>query len=288
MFEMPLRSDDGIPRYRVSELYYDTEDLWLTIYDREVKGRVRFTGSGRPKFRRYVSLRHTEDIPKHARPTLWRPVSAWPYELPEPARMIGEIIHPEPKVSDPIEPIHLGNGDFWPHAHVRLGRPNEKPECPDEAEARYLRAIRTHWLMTKVRVEVDCLWPRPLLTKSQEVEKTFAIAERQSKTKEDRDKILRKLGFRREDENDFYIDTSELKARPVPFKPTPRDISDWELGRWIEWRPTTDAGLIESQAQNPPPSFYELAETLSTTVSAIERRYESAKQELYRRAIACQ
>lgn len=284
MLETPLMLDDGLPRYKVSELFYDTEDLWLAVYDREVRGRVRFTGSGKARFRRYVDRRHTEDIPKHAEPTLWRPIDprTWPYELPEAARLVSEVVRHPPTPSPPIPLLHLGSGDFWPHAHVRLGRPNEKPECADEAEARYLRAVRTHRMLTKERQITECLWAKPLLVKSQVVEKVLISVEKAKAS--DREKLLRWLGFRPGDENDFHIDTSELKARPVPFKPTPRDISEWELGRWIEWRPTTDAGLIESQAHNPPPSFYELADTLSSTVAAITRRYESAKEELYRRA----
>jgi len=274
MFEIPLRLDDQISRYPIEDLYYDTEDLWLTVYDREVKGRVRFTGAGKRKYRRYVSLRHTEDLPKHATPTLWRPFSDWPYELPDPAALTVEQVRPAPKISEPISAIHLGNGDFWPHAHVRLGRPNEKPECSDESEARYLRSVRTHWMMTKERVKVSSLWPKPWLTESALIQKTLHALKRDELS-----------WFHPGDRDDFHVDKSNLEARPVPFKPTPRDITEWELGRWIDWRPTTDAGLIESQAQNPPPSFYELADTLNTTVAAVARRYEAAKEELYWRAI---
>ena len=275
MFEIPLRLDDQIPRYPIEDLYHDTEDLWLTVYDREVKGRVRFTRAGKRKYRRYVSLRHTEDLPKHAEPSLWRPFSEWPYEWPDSARMTVEQVRPIPKISEPISPIHLGNGALWPHAHIRLGRPNEKPECADEAEARYLRAVRTHRHMTRETVAAPCLWPKPLIVASQLVAKYLETS-----------KSGQLAHFQRGDYDDFFIDRSGLEARRVAFDPTPRDVSEWELGIWIEWRPTTDAGLIESQAQNPPPSFYELADTLSTTVAAIARRYESAKEELYRRAIA--
>lgn len=274
MLEMPLRFDDAIPRYSVENLFYDTEDLWLTIYDREVKGRVRFTGSGRRKYRRYVSLRHTEDLPKHATPSLWRPVSDWPYEFPETATLTIEQVRPVPKISEPVPPLHIGTGNFWPHPHVRLGRPTEKPECADEAEARYLRAVRTHRQMTREHVATPCLWPKPLIVASQLVGKYLATS-----------KSGRLAHFQNDDYADFYIDQSQLEARPVPFEPTPRDVSEWELGTWVNWRPFTDAALIESQAHNPPPSFYELADTLSTTVAAITRRYEGAKEELYRRAI---
>lgn len=275
MFEMPLRTDDGIPRYSVGHLFYDTEDLWLTVYDREVRGRVRFTGSGKPRFRRYVDRRHTEDIPKHATPTLWRPVDVrtWPYELPEAARLVSEVVRPHPTCSPQIAALHLGNGDFWPHAHVRLGRPGEKPESADESEARYLRAVRTHRLMTRERKQVATLWPKPWLTEAALISKTLHALKRDELS-----------WFQPGDKNDFHVDRSNLEARPAPFEPTPRDVSEWELGRWIDWRPTTDAGLIESQAHNPPPSFYELADTLSTTVTAIARRYESAKEELHWRA----
>lgn len=275
MFEIPLRLDDQIPRYPIEDLYHDTEDLWLTVYDREVRGRVRFTGAGKRKYRRYVSLRHTEDLPKHATPTLWRPFSEWPYELPEPAALTVEQVRTPPKISEPIPAIHLGNGDFWPHAHIRLGRPNEKPECSDEAEARYLRAVRTHRHMTRESVATPSLWPKPLIVASQLVAKYLETS-----------KSGQLVHFRQDDYDDFYIDRSSLEARRAVFDPTPRDVSEWELGRWIEWRPYADAGLIESQAQNPPPSFYELADTLSTTVAAITRRYEAAKEELYRRATA--
>jgi len=286
MFEMPLRTDDGIPRYKVSELYYDTEDLWLSVYDREVKGRVRFTGSGKPRFRRYVDRRHTEDIPKHATPTLWRPVDVrtWPYELPEAARLVSEVVRPTPAPSPQIAALHHGNGDFWPHAHVRLGRPGEKPESADEAEARYLRAIRTHWQMTREREIVECVWPKPLLVKAQEVEKFLKVMY-EAKPR-DREKLMRRCRLRSEDFGEFHIDTSKLEARPVPFKPTPRDISEWELGLWMDWQPVTDPGLLESQARNPPPSFYELADTLRTTVDAIARRYKRAKEEVYQGATA--
>lgn len=290
MFEIPLRLDDQIPRYPIEDLYHDTEDLWLTVYDREVRGRVRFTGAGKRKYRRYVSLRHTEDLPKHATPTLWRPFSEWPYELPEPAALTIEQVRSAPKISEPIPAIHLGNGDFWPHAHIRLGRPNEKPECADEAEARYLRAVRTHRMMERMPVRTGCVWPGPLMTKANEIAKFLEAAGRANKDEHKRDAALAKiyshLGFRSNDVLDFHVDISDLRPRPAPFVPTPRDVTEWELGRWIDWRPTTDAGLIESQAQNPPPSFYELADTLSTTVAAITRRYEAAKEELYRRATA--
>lgn len=275
MLEMPLRIDDGIPRYLVSILYHDTEDLWLTVQDREVKGRVRFTRAGKPRFRRYVSLRNTEDLTGHFEPSLWRPVNHWPYELPDNAGMTVEIVRPKPTVSPPLPPLHVGTGDFWPHPQVHLGRPTDKPESADEAEARYLRMIRTHLLMTKVTHDSECSWPRPWMIEAALIGKTLHAC--------GRDELP---WFRPGDKNDFHIDLSSLEARPVPFEPTPRDVSEWELGRWVTWRPITDAGLIESQAQNPPPSFHELADTLSTTVSAIKRRYESAKEELYRRAIA--
>lgn len=275
MFELPLKTDDGIPRYRVSELYYDTEDLWLTVQDREVKGRVRFTGAGKPRFRRYVSLRNTEDLAGSFEPSLWRPVHVWPYELPDTAGMTVEVVLPKPTVSPSLPPLHVGTGNYWPYPHVTLGRPNEKPESSDEAEARYLRAIRTHWMMTKEQVDISCLWPRPWMIESALIGKTLYAC--------GRDELP---WFRAGDKDDFHIDRSNLEARPVPFEPTPRDVSEWEFGRWINWRPVTDAGLIESQAKNPPPSFSELADTLSTTVAAIARRYEAAKDELYRRAIA--
>src|SRR5690606_14634322 len=122
------------------------------------------------------------------------------------------------------------------------------------------------WLKTKETTVVQCLWPKPWMIEAALIGKTLTALKR--------DELP---WFRPGDRNDFYIDRSELEARVIPFEPTPRDVSEWELGAWRKWRPTTDYGLIESQAKNPPPSLRSIADDLNTTVSAIERRYESAK-----------
>lgn len=274
MIEIPLDPNDAIPRYPVSELFEDTEDLWFAIGMIEVKGRVRFTNSGKVRFRRYVDRRHTEDLPKHATPQLWRPANAetWPYDLPEPVRATGYIQPEPPAASPPVPSRHLGRGDFWPHPHVRLGRPGEAPGSPDEAEARYLRAVRTHWLMTCEKRIDEVLWPGPWIVESQ-------IIEKQLKAQKGRHGL-----FRESDYDDFHIDLYVTDDKPEPFQPTPRDVSEWELGLWSKWTPRTDGGLLDSQARMPPVSFYELAERIGTTVEALERRYESAKQELWERA----
>lgn len=287
MLEIPLDPNDAIPRYPVSELYEDTEDLWFAIGMIEVKGRVRFTNSGKVRFRRYVDRRHTEDLPKHATPQLWRPANAetWPYQLPEPVRATG-YIQPEPPAASPAMPArHLGRGDFWPHAHVRLGRPGEAPGSPDEAEARYLRAVRTHWLMTKERTIQQCVWPKPLLIAAENARQLLELADKtqvDAKTRKKRDRLL--LAMRPDDHDDFFIERYVVNDTPTPFQPTPRDVSEWELGLWSKWTPKTDGGLLGSQARMPPLSFYELAERIGTTVEALERRYEAAKQELWERA----
>jgi hypothetical protein len=64
------------------------------------------------------------------------------------------------------------------------------------------------------------------------------------------------LKFRREDYDDFFIDRSELNARPAPWSPEPGDVSDYESGRlpraWMDLCPARDRWILAARSLKPP------------------------------------
>ena len=63
-------------------------------------------------------------------------------------------------------------------------------------------------------------WPEPLQIEAQVREKMLVSS---------KGAAGEYLKFRREDYDDFHIDKSELNARPAPWSPEPRDVSDYEI-----------------------------------------------------------
>jgi hypothetical protein len=269
----------GIDRYPISTLDSESVDVWLTLGDREVVGHVTFTKSGRPRYRVRIDRRTVEDLPKHATPALWRPIDPgdWPERLPEPAALTRHQMRADPQPSEPED--FATEGDAWPYPGLRLGRPTDRPESAREAEARLLRALRTREHANYDPIKVQTAWPGELFKSIEALNRWIAS----TKTKQ--------LGHLRPDDYaDIYIDASALEAVFIPFRPTHRDVSDFENGlpfRWLSSVPKKYVWLFDARSANPPKSWAWLAHGERVTVHTLKKQYEDAVEALYLGALKC-
>ena len=245
----------GAARYRIENLTIPGVDVWYSMAGKEVRGYLHLTASGRPRYRIYVTeygKRRSQDLPKHAKPDLWRPAGKWPERLPPEAIVTGPVDwkspDPEKRRVEPSEPV-VG----WPYPNVRLGRAGTLPQSVQECEARILRAIRTSRVQERESGQRGggSVWPKDLLIEAALVEKAL----RSSRT--------RKLaGFRPEDYEHFFIDESELEARPAQWKPDPRDVSDyeWRNDGPLWWPPSWAMTFFRYRAAMPIWTFGQIAD----------------------------
>lgn len=269
----------GAPRYNIKSLSIPGLDVWFSVAGKEVRGYLFLTPSGRPRYRVYVTeygRRHSQDLPRHAWPDLWRPAVPWPEPLPMEATVMRPVAwqsKPPPlRTVEPSEPV-VG----WPYPNLRLGRAGTPPKTIQECEARILRAIRT----SRVQERDDdnrgpsALWPKDLVIAAAIVEKSM----RASKT--------RKLpGFRPEDYEQFYIDESDLEARPARWDPLPRDVSDYE---WrprgpLYWPPDWSWSLFARRADMPVWTFGQIADKDDMGESETIELYADACQTAFERS----
>lgn len=262
--------------YRITTLNAEGLDVWLTVGTHEIVGQVRYTASGKPRYQQRMSKKLLTDLPKQAVVSLWRPIepSTWPYELPEPATLTHERVRDVPVASEAEAFTEEGPG--WPHPGVRLGRAGEKPESVEEVEARLLRALRTAHLEERVDNSGETLWLRGLMVKAKVRQKELAASPT--------GKII---GFRPQDYDDFHVDRSELNARPAPWCPTPRDVSDYEAGThrtWLGHVRKKDRWLFGARAKNPPMSWRQIADEENEHEHEIKNRYREALRSILRKA----
>ena len=263
------------PRYPIATLDAESLDVWLTVGERELVGQVRFTQSGKPRYQQRVNRKVVTDIPKAAVVSLWRPIdpSLWPYELPEDAVLTREQrreLPPEPPASEAI-----AEGPGWPHPGVRLGRAGEAPESIEEVEARLLRALRTQFQDERKGPTGETLWLRSLMAKAKVREKELASS-----------RTGQIVGFRPEDYSDFHVDVSSLEARPVPWCPTPRDVSDYDAHvhtKWLSLISRKDRWLFAARAKNPPLSWRQIGEEEREREHEIKKRYQDALRLIMRK-----
>ena len=261
-------------RYRIASLDAEGLDVWLTVGPHEIIGRVRFTASGKPRFQERITKTTLQDLAKEACVALWRPMdeSTWPYELPDPATLTKEIARPVPAPSEGEDAIPEGPG--WPYSHIRLGRPGEPPESVLEVEARLLRGLRTQHVLERDSQSAQTLWLRALMVDARVIEKRLKAS-----------RTGQLVGFRKSDYDDFYIDKSELNARPVPFCPTPRDISDYEdkiVSRWLSYVPKRDRWYFAARSKLPPLSWRQIADEEREHEHVIKGRYRDALKAILR------
>jgi hypothetical protein len=152
----------------------------------------------------------------------------------------------------------------------RLGQPGERPQSRQEAEARFLRAIRTDNHMERLERRFTGMagdWPREFRQEAQA-----------------RERLLRACGgklpgWRKEDYDDMHLDFSSLNAIGERWRPDPRDVGDWEHNV-LMWGQDLSAHrwrIVRARAANPPYGFRE--------IDARENKYRGWAWRHYRWAI---
>ena len=254
-------------RYSIATLTLDGLPVWFTTGGGEVRGHLKTTRKGRRIYRVVLDRVNTVDLPDHATPSLWRPISAdaWPEPLPAPAVVMVAPARPVPILSEPEAFVESGEG--WPYPNVRLGSAGEPPETERELEARILRALRTQDTMPQVIREKTTAWPGALIVRA------TAVREALRASRNGRLSYLTDA-----DHDDIYIDRSDLEARPARWSPTPRDVSDYagnilrHAARWSR----VQRRIAHRRSLNPPHSWRQIADLESTDTTRIRQLYDSA------------
>jgi hypothetical protein len=273
---------ESSPRYPIASLDVDDIDVLFTVGSYEVVGRVRFTASGKPRYQQRVERKKLQDLPKHCRVSLWRPLPSapWPFELPDPAVLTREIPKTTLNTASPADEDAPEEGPGWPNPDVRLGRPGEPPESIEEVEARLLRALRIQAKENRSGAKSEVLWLKCLQVEARVVEQHLIASTRGGK----QDPFV--VGFRPEDYDQFHIVKDGLHARPAPFMPTPRDVSDYEDGivaRWLGMVPRRDRWFFTARAKNPPLSWRQIADEEREYQHVVKGRYRDALKAILRK-----
>lgn len=261
------------PRYQISTLDWDDQDVFLTVGEEEVIGRIRFTSTGKPRFQIRKSRTSFEDLPKQALVALWRPLdmTRWPHELPEAATLT-----PNQDIAI-AEPTEAAGGDFEDDgAHVAglyLGRPGETPGCLDETKVRLIRCIRTRSVIERQVILAEVYWPKPWLDEAQVRHKQLAASPSNEL-----------VGWRKEDYDDVFVDISELNARPARFVPTPRDVSDYEANidrEWLRMISKYDRWIFQARAKLPPFEWWQIADEVRLDEHVVREIYQDCLQTIF-------
>lgn len=261
-----------VDRYSIDALNVEGVPVFFSVGDTEVLGFVKFTRSGRPIFR-VGNHRKSVDLPRHARPSLWRPVNVetWPDELPEPSTVTKDVAWqsapPRPATPEPALP-----GEKWPYPNVALGRANVPPRSITEAEARILRAIRTQDSIDPT-IGSGCLWPKDLMIASAVVRKLL-----------ENSRSGRLAHFEKSDYADIHVDLSDLRPRPARWVPTPRDVSDVLCLRWTDCLTSKEMSLFMWRSALPPYSWNQIAEFRNQDQEEVRCQYRAACAKVYARA----
>lgn len=266
-------------RYPISSLDYEGVPVWFTVGDRELVGFIKFTRSGRRVFR-VGSLCKSEDLPTHARPSLWRPVdpNTWPDQLPEPAtvRMSVEWQSETRANLAQIEPS-VRDMDRWPYPHIELGRAGVPPKSVEEAEARVLRALRCVDVLYRDPPErSETAWPHDLMVSAALLKKLLSSSR------------TGKLPWLKDDDyRDVHIDVSDLSPRPARWVPTRRDLSDVEAGclSWTHCLTKKEHRLFRWRSDLPQWSFGQIAEMTRRDVDEVQSAYKEACERIFKEAV---
>ena len=264
-----------LDRYSIATLTLEGLPVWWTTGAGEVRGYLKVTRKGRRIYRVIIDRANTVDLPDHAVPSLWRPIDPgkWPEPLPARAVVMLPPERPRPVPSEPEPFAETGAG--WPYPDLRLGAAGEAPQSERELEARILRALRTLDQSPKDRFAKTTAWPGALLMQAQAVR----AALRASKSG--------RLPFLTDrDHEDYYIDRSELDARPARWSPTPRDVSDLNANILRYWTQFSRAQrrITHLRALNPPHSWRHIADLMGTDPARIKQLYSSAMRQAWETA----
>lgn len=253
--------------FPIATLDIDGEPVWLTVGGVELRGSLRTLASGRRVFKVCVGGRKTVELPAHTEPTAWRPVDpgSWPVPLPSQAvsGSLGALAAEIDADGDSI-----GEHDWWASGQLHLGSSRDKPETPEEAEARFLRALRTADYIehhTRDDMRPMSAWPAPLIIASACVRRLLESSH------------SGQLGFlQRADYDDFHVDRSRLDARRELWLPTPRDIGDLEAG--VLKHLDGSRRIWEMRSANPPYSWRQIADAIHRHRSGVKPMYLRSRQ----------
>lgn len=259
--------------YPAREFHVKQVPVVLRIMGEDVVGWAIFTPSGEPRWR-VGSLREYTKLPRHACVDAWRPIDEqqWPHPLPEPVKMMEP---PDWQSATPAhEPVSDDGESWWVNPDIRLGRAHEPPETVRECEARILRYLRTFDAMQIERSRGgSACWPPALLKAAREVEQML------------RDARTGRLSFLRdEDYADINDEPQHARSRPAPWRPTPRDVSEYEAGRVPRWIPQGGQRLFAWRASRPPYSWAQIADVLRVPVEMVREDYEYQCERAFEKA----
>ena len=275
---MLAKAPVAAPRFSISTLDVEDEHIFLTLMDGgECVGRMFLTPAGKQRFERFEGGRRYTKIP-YQYVSLWRPINVreWPFELPlATATLTPELERPR------AAPKRVQGGDLEDdpatRTDVHLGRPGEAPESVDEVEVRLLRAMRTRAVLERSPVLLETLWPKPFQDASKALSESLRAVLRHYGH-------LNIPGWRKEDYDDYHVDGSDLEAIPVRFKPTPRDVSDYEAKTDLDWLGRIwprDRHIFYCRAELPPIQWWALADAERIDESEIKRRYRDALEMVF-------
>lgn len=261
-----------VDRFPIDALNVEGVPVYFVVGDGEVVGFVKFTRSGRPIYR-VGNARQSVDLPRHAAPSLWRPVNCatWPDDLPDPAVQTAPVDwasqptpHGPPDASVPM--------DRWPYPDLTLGRVGIAPKTAKEAEARVLRAVRAHDAMYADRPSGanGAAWPKDLLIAAAVVRKLLENS---------RSGLL--ASFQPSDYADVHVDKSDLRPLPARWMPTPRDISDMVCLKWMDALRAKERELVMWRAAMPSYSFAQIAEFRKLEEEEIRAQWQAICNRLF-------
>lgn len=259
--------------FPIDTLDVPDEPVLFRTNEGPARGWLKLRRSG-PVYRISIDRASTLDLPRHAKPSGWRPLhpDRWPGILPDP---IPEFPAPRQRPIDALEaPAEPDRAPWWIAPGFRLGRPGEAPRTIEEAEARIMRGlatIRTLKAIERREAAAPPNWPPALLVEARCVEKML----RQARTG--------MLAFlRAEDYDDFHIDRSAIGSAAVRFEPTDRDVED-ATGA-VQWLDQRNANIVRWRSFVPPYSYREIAERIGRTAPTARGWYYDAIERAWRRA----
>ncbi|MGL5734177.1 MAG: hypothetical protein ACRCYS_04850 [Beijerinckiaceae bacterium] len=238
--------------------------VYVWTLDRQAVGIKKISRRGYVSWRIKIEHGRTEDLPEWAYPALFRPIdpSKYPADLPEPSAILLPQGGPKPRVLEEPEPTD----DYYFRPPYNLA-----PFIhPREAEVRFIRGLRTQSILEAPPAKGRALdWPREYIIAARVVEERLRAA--------------------KDDTNpDFYIDMSELEARPVRFSPTRLDLTDYLENNVVSWakhvRKPEIRKVLELRAAVPSWSFAQIDDGLNLSKGTASAKYKAAIASIFTEA----
>ena len=256
-----------LSHYCLSFLTREKTNVWLLLPGQgERIGQVRITATGRRRYRIKMSAKKFSDLPRHAQPCAWRPLNEknWPDRLGEPITRQPDVSWRTQCASPTRHCRHKELRRGFSYPLLKLGAPSTPPTTLAEAEARVLRAIRTMNTPGVVREDylgIAQFWPTTANFNTSYWDQFADQVAQEAERKEN------------------------LEAAPGEWRPTRRDISDWDNAlRWLAPEPKKTRLIFFLRAENPPWSFPQIAHLLARNEDRIRLRYKKTCDAIFLRA----